>query len=211
MLSRFFSDRSIMEARLARPQSVSDGEVISRLAGVFRDVGYEGASMAQLAEATGLQKASLYHRFRGGKQQMAEEVLASAIGWFADNVLRPLNGDGPPAERLAEAIRSLNDFYDGGSKACLLNMLSSPRIEEGPFSRSIKDALEALVDAFAHLCVAAGWKREEARRQAERLVTMLQGSLVLSRGTGSTAPFRNFLADLPGEVLERPSGTDTLE
>lgn len=189
---------------MARPQSVTDDKVISGLAQVFRDVGYDGASMAQLADVTGLQKASLYHRFPGGKRQMADEVLASALAWFGENVLRPLNGDGPPAERLAEAVRSLNEFYQGGSKACLLNMLSSPRIEDGPFSQSIKTALEALVDAFACLCEAAGWKRgKQARRQAERLVTMLQGSLVLSRGTGSTAPFRNFLADLPDEILNK--------
>lgn len=191
---------------MARPQSVSDDEVISGLARVFRDVGYEGASMAQLSEATGLQKASLYHRFPGGKQQMAEEVLAAASDWFADNVLGPLNGDGSPAERLAEAIRNLNDFYEGGSRACLLNMLSSPRIEDGPFSQSIKASLEALVDAFARLCADAGWKPgRKAQQQAERLVTMLQGSLVLSRGIGSTAPFRNFLADLPSEILDRDS------
>lgn len=187
---------------MARPQSVSDEEVLSRLARVFSDVGYEGASMAQLAHATGLQKASLYHRFPGGKRQMAEEVLSSALQWFADNVLRHLNGDGPPADRLSAAIRSLDDFYCGGSRACLLNMLSSPRIEDGPFSPSIKAAFEALVEAFTRLYLAAGWKRKPARRQAERVVTMLQGSLVLSRGTGSTAPFRNFLSDLPGEILD---------
>jgi AcrR family transcriptional regulator len=190
---------------VARPQAVSDDDVIAGLARVFRDVGYEGASMAELSAATGLQKASLYHRFPGGKRQMADEVLAAASAWFADNVLRPLNGDGPPAERLAAAIRSLNDFYEGGSRACLLNMLSSPRIEDGPFSQAIKTSLEALVDAFARLCAAAGWRTKQARRQAERMVTMLQGSLVLSRGTGSTAPFRNFLADLPSEILDRDS------
>jgi AcrR family transcriptional regulator len=177
--------------------------VLSRLSQVFSDVGYEGASMAKLAQAAGLQKASLYHRFPGGKQQMAEEVLSSALEWFADNVLRHLNGKEPPAERLSEAIRNLDNFYRGGSKACLLNMLSSPRVEDGPFSQSIKSALETLVDAFARLYAAAGWKRKEARRQAVRVVTMLQGSLVLSRGTGSTAPFRDFLADLPGEILEK--------
>jgi len=194
---------------LARPQSVSDDDVLAHLARVFSDVGYEGASMAQLAQATGLQKASLYHRFPGGKRQMADDVLTAVLGWFADNVLCHLNEDGPPAERLAAAIRSLNGFYEGGSRACLLNMLSSPRIEDGPFSRSIEAAFEALIDAFARLCADAGWKRKEARRQAERVVTLLQGSLVLSRGTGSTAPFRNFLSDLPGEILERHSGTRT--
>jgi len=204
-VNMFFTDRSIMELELARPQSRSDDDVMSGLAHVFSDVGYEGASMTQLAEATHLQKASLYHRFPGGKRQMAEEVLVSAIEWFGDNVLSPLNAEGPPTERLSEAIRNLNDFYHGGSRACLLNMLSSPRIEDGPFSQSIKASLEAIVDAFARLCRSAGWKPKEARRQAERIVTMLQGSLVLSRGTGSTAPFRNFLSDLPAAIFERPS------
>ncbi len=35
---------------MARPQSVEDAEVMAKLSCVFRDVGYEGASLAMLAE-----------------------------------------------------------------------------------------------------------------------------------------------------------------
>ena len=71
---------------MSRTSAIDDGELIARLSGVFRDVGYEGATLSALAAATGLQKASLYHRYPGGKQQMADEVLAAALacaylGW----------------------------------------------------------------------------------------------------------------------------------
>ncbi|TGQ06111.1 helix-turn-helix domain-containing protein, partial [Mesorhizobium sp. M00.F.Ca.ET.217.01.1.1] len=38
---------------------------------VFREHGYEGASLALIGAATGLGKGSLYHFFPGGKEEMA--------------------------------------------------------------------------------------------------------------------------------------------
>ena len=49
---------------------------IPALAEAFREHGFEGASLAQLCEATGLGKGSLYHFFPGGKDEMAEVVAA---------------------------------------------------------------------------------------------------------------------------------------
>src|ERR1700749_1985402 len=50
-------------------------EIVGRLFVVFQDRGYEGASLADLSQATGLGKSSLYHHFPRGKEQMAEAVL----------------------------------------------------------------------------------------------------------------------------------------
>ncbi|MEP1982729.1 MAG: helix-turn-helix domain-containing protein, partial [Maribacter dokdonensis] len=58
-----------------RPQKVLDIEILTGLTKVFRSRGYEGASLKELSEATGLKKASLYHRFPNGKQEMADAVL----------------------------------------------------------------------------------------------------------------------------------------
>ncbi len=46
---------------------VSEDFVLDKIAAVFRLHGYEGASIRLLAQATGLERASLYHRFPGGK------------------------------------------------------------------------------------------------------------------------------------------------
>lgn len=186
---------------MARPKSIRDHELTQRLSGVFRDVGYEGASLALLSEKSGLKRASLYHRFPGGKQEMAEEVLAAALAWYQEHVLGPLNAAGPATVRIATVARELDGFYAGGRQACLLNMLASPHLESGPFPVSIKRAFEALMDAFARVAQDAGHAPDAARQRAQRAVMLLHGSLVLSRGLGSAAPFQAFLSGLAHELI----------
>ena len=190
---------------MARPQSIDDEDLLARLSCVFRDAGYEGASLSLLSEATGLKKASLYHRFPNGKQQMAEEVLAAALAWYQTNVLAPLRSSASPSERVAAVVRQLDEFYAGGLQACLLNMLASPRAELGPFSEAIKSAFEALISAFAAVARDAGFDARSARHRAERAVMLLQGSLVMSRGLGSTKPFKTFLSGLTDDLIGAPA------
>ena len=57
-------------------------DVLPLLAEVFREHGYEGASLSLISKATGLGKGSLYHFFPGGKEEMAVAVLAEIDGWF---------------------------------------------------------------------------------------------------------------------------------
>ncbi len=190
---------------MARPQSVDDEQIILRLSGAFRDVGYHAASMEALSAATGLKKASLYHRFPGGKQQMAEEVIAAALVWFDAHVFVTLKGAGTPRERLAIVTRNLNEFYDSGRQACLLNMLATPHDEAGPFAPAIKAAFEALIAAFSALASQAGYDTKSARSRAERTVMLLHGSLVLARGLGSPLPFQTFLRSFADDLIgDRP-------
>jgi AcrR family transcriptional regulator len=174
---------------------------MTRLTAVFRDVGYEGATLAMLAKASGLQKASLYHRFPGGNEQMAREVLEAAGSWLEDNVLLPLKGKGMPAARIGAMAKRLDEFYAGGHQACLLNMLASARIDDGAFTQLIKKGFDAWIVALAAVAAEAGFDRKASRARAQRAVIMLQGSLVLSRGMGTTRPFRAFLKSLPDELL----------
>lgn len=192
---------------MARPLSVQDEQLIDRLSHTFRAVGYDGASLADLSKATGLSKAALYHRFPGGKQQMAAEVLSAAAGWYEEQVLAPLRTAEAPGERLAAVVRQLDRFYASGRQACLLNMLSAPRNEDSPFASAIKECFEKLISAFAAFAEEAGRSREDARRRAERTVVSLHGSLVLSRGLGSDAPFKTFLASLADDLIGPDAGS----
>lgn len=185
---------------MARPQIIDDDALIERLSHTFRAVGYEGASLTRLAQAAGMQKASLYHRFPGGKQQMAEEVLSSAGVWYGKHVFEPLARDGPPVERVAAVVDALNSFYDRGRQACLLNLLSQPPGEDSPFAEPIRTMLSALIDAFAGLSSEAGCSASDAKERATRVVAMLHGSLVLARGLDSSAPFQAFTASLAHEL-----------
>jgi AcrR family transcriptional regulator len=186
---------------MGRKASIDEDELIARLSTVFRDVGYEGATLTILSKATGLQKASLYHRFPEGKEQMAREVLESTGAWLNEHILSPLNSGGPPEDRIRAMIRKIDEFYSGGKQACLLNMLSSAHIHEGPFTRLIKQTFDAWIDALSAVLVDAGFDAKTAGARAQRAIILLQGSLVFSRGTGTTRPFREFLKTLPDEIL----------
>ena len=86
---------------MGRQARIDDGVLMDKLSAVFGDVGFQGASMAALAEATGLKKASLYHRFPDGKEQMAREVLLAAGDWMTENILTPLSNDTRAGSRVA--------------------------------------------------------------------------------------------------------------
>jgi AcrR family transcriptional regulator len=182
---------------MARPQTVSDADLLHRLETVFGEVGYEGASLSMLAEAAGLKKASLYHRFPGGKRQMAEEVLSAARERLEAEVLAPLRAGGPVKARVAALASALDRFYDGGRRASLANLLATSG--PSPFGPAIRDTLGDLGDAFTALARDARMGAKKARRRSERVLMLLEGSLVLSRGLGDTAPFRDFLDRLGDE------------
>lgn len=57
-------------------ESTSQRKRIIEIAGkLFREHGYAATSMAQIAEAVGLTKATLYHYFRGGKEAILHEAM----------------------------------------------------------------------------------------------------------------------------------------
>lgn len=167
---------------------------------VFCAHGFEGASLSRIAEATGLQRASLYHRFPKGKQQMADAVLARTDVWFMEHILAPMQGEGTPAARLAEVIRRLSAFYVGGRKSCLLDTLSIGQ-EEGVIRDHVKATLEAWRGVFAAAAREAGATAAAARNRAEQAIASIQGGLVLARVLGEPRPFTRALRDLPGVLL----------
>jgi AcrR family transcriptional regulator len=86
-------------------------ELIAILDDVFRRRGYEGATLSELSRACSLGKASLYHHFPGGKDEMANVLLRRAIRELNDSAFRQLDRPGPWRERLV-------GFIDGFSRYC---------------------------------------------------------------------------------------------
>lgn len=186
---------------MGRKALIENDALLARLSDMFREVGYEGATLARLSDTTGLKKPSLYHRFPGGKEQMACEVLDDAGRWLTRYVLQPLAADGTSRARIEGMTRKLDKFYRGGQQACLLNLLSQPFGSEGPFQERICAVLEAFISALAAVVAQEGFAADKAERRAQRAVAMIQGSLVLSRGLGRTGPFTDTLNELPDALL----------
>lgn len=181
---------------MARPVSIKDDALLERLSRTFREVGYDGASVAVLAAATGLRKASLYHRFPGGKEQMARDVLSAAEAWLREHVIAPLESEGSADTRIAAVTQALERFYDGGRLSCLVNVLSSDFGCSGPFAEQVRGLAEGLISALSQALRGAGLAPSEADLKAEQVLSDLQGSLILTRVLGRTDPFDHFLQRL---------------
>jgi len=179
---------------------VEDEALVDRLMRVFRTHGYEGASLSRISEATGLQRASLYHRFPGGKAEMAEAVLEHAHDWLREHALEPLARTGDPKDRLAEMCGRLDEFYESGRRSCILEALSLGN-GDNPFREDTRDAIGTWTGAIADVLEEAGRTREEAEARARDAVIRIQGSLVVARATGDPGVFRETLDALPDELV----------
>jgi TetR/AcrR family transcriptional repressor of lmrAB and yxaGH operons len=195
-------NRTIGTVAFVAPRLVSDEELVDRLSDLFRRVGYDGASLGAIAMATGLQKSSLYHRFPGGKQQMAAEASASVVEEFAASVLAPIGSDAPLEERVAAIAANLDRFYDGGTRFCLVEMLSigDPGADA---ASNLVAAVAAWIAVFASLAREAGADDATARARAEDAIAVIEGALVVARVTGDRSAFRRAVEGLPDRLLSR--------
>src|SRR5262252_8758293 len=107
-----------------RPAKISKNKLYGALSDVFRRKGYDGASYADLMKATGLVKASLYHRFPGGKEEMVDAILSDVDREFAEYVVKPAFEAGAPIVRARKMARRLREFYKSGQLWCLLDTLT---------------------------------------------------------------------------------------
>jgi AcrR family transcriptional regulator len=186
-------------------QKVSREDVIRRLLTVFRQHGYEGASLTMISKEAGLQKASLYHLFPGGKEEMAQAVLDAVNDSLEKRILMPLRGDGAPAQRLKDMIERVCAFYGQGSESCIFDTLSLGG-DDNPFRKGIGKAMCAWADALAVLAREHGATPAVARRRAETVLVTIQGTLVLARCVDDPKVFLRGLQTLP-EILLPPKGS----
>jgi len=59
--------------------STREGEILTAAARIFREKGYHGTSVQDIAEAVGLLKGSLYHYIRS-KEQLLARLFEGSLG-----------------------------------------------------------------------------------------------------------------------------------
>lgn len=169
------------------------GDVVPLLAEVFRAYGYEGASLARIAEGTGLGKGSIYNFFPGGKEEMADAVLADIDAWFRQQVFQPLR-DGPDARQgVADMFTAVERYFLSGRKVCLVGVFALGN-ERDRFAERVRAYFAEWVDALALALERGGHAAAAARDLAEDVVGGIQGALVLARAADEPELFMRTLA-----------------
>ncbi|ROR34552.1 TetR/AcrR family transcriptional regulator [Inmirania thermothiophila] len=173
---------------MPRPPQYDRDEVLERAMVQFWRDGFEGSSVQDLVEATGLQRGSLYGAF-GDKRGL---FLAAVERYLVEHVRRRLGllrGEGPALARLRAFFADLVAYScgPGRGRGC---MVANTAVEMAPRDEAVGERIRAILGemeaAFAAVVAegrAAGEIRADcpAEAQARLLVATLMGLRVLAR------------------------------
>jgi AcrR family transcriptional regulator len=183
------------------PKIVTErADVLPALGEVFREHGFEGASLSVIAERTGLGKGSHYHFFPGGKEEMAAAVLAEIDGWFQARIFKPLREDADAARAIRHMFEAVEDYFQSGRRVCLVGALALNESRD-LFAPRIRGYFAAWADALERALIRSGHGPKKARARAEEALAVIQGALVLARALHDPTVFQRTLADLRKRLL----------
>ncbi|CAD5278618.1 DNA-binding transcriptional regulator, AcrR family [Bosea sp. 62] len=168
-------------------------DLLPVLGEIFRDHGFEAASLSVIGERTGLGKGSLYHFFPGGKEEMAKAVLDEIDSWFENEVFQPLREDGDAAAAIEAMLVAVDGYFRSGRRICLVGALALADARER-FAAQIAGYFTAWQDALAGALARGG--QADPDGLAEEILALIQGGLVLARARVEAAIFTRLLARL---------------
>jgi AcrR family transcriptional regulator len=150
--------------------------------------GVEGTSFAEVLEATGSPRGSVYHHFPGGKPELLHAALDHA-GRQAMDAMELTRGQ-PAAvvvERFLALWRGLLD-YSALSAGCAVVAVTVAADDDELLDHA-GAIFRSWTDHLADLCVAGGMESGPARLAAVTVISATEGVVALCRAERSIEPF----------------------
>ncbi len=183
------------------PKIVAErSDVLPVLAEIFRENGFEGASLSLIATRTGLGKGSLYHFFPGGKEQMATEVLREIDGWFESQVYQPLRDHNDPAQAVRDMCAAVRDYFQSGQRVCLIGAFALDNVRDR-FASAITDYFAVWQQSLSTALGRLDHTPQSASGLAEDAILSIQGALVLARALDDVSVFDRALTRIENRLL----------
>jgi TetR/AcrR family transcriptional repressor of lmrAB and yxaGH operons len=171
----------------------SRDEIVIRLFDLFRHAGYEGVSIGDISQATGLGRSSLYHYFPGGKADMAAAVVGFAKGWVAANILAPLREAAPLETRIDAMLAAVRGLYRGGEAPCLVASMLLSRGRD-PIEADVGALIRDWIDTLTAALADEGLGKDEAAERATAGIITIEGALIVARAAERLDIFESALA-----------------
>lgn len=170
-------------------QKTDAGEIAKRAAELFRNHGYHGTSMADVANACGLLKGSLYHHFPG-KEDLAIDVLERIRRDFHERIFAIANGHPADSRAALGAMLHTIERYFLDTRGCLMGAIGLEMSEGVPRIRTlIQGFFDEWVAAFADLLTPVAG-RKKALAHAQDMVIRIEGAVMWLHIHDDPAPLR---------------------
>ena len=161
--------------------------ILERAAPVFNQLGYAGASMTEIVEATGIEKGGIYNHF-GSKEELAVEAFDYAISLIVDGYAAVQEGK-VGLDRLVAMIEIFGD-WSGHPHVAGGCPIMNTAIEADDTNPALAARARAAMDSW-HRLIGSIVKDAKARGEldpdvdpyelATLVTSTLEGSLMLSR------------------------------
>jgi TetR/AcrR family transcriptional regulator, transcriptional repressor for nem operon len=192
---------------MARPLEFNKQEVLDAATDLIWAQGYNGASLAELVEAMGLNKSSFYNSF-GSK----EDVLRAAIDIYSAAQVRMLerlfakSGFREGLSALSASV--IKDNNDG--RGCLLvNCAAELALQEPRAVKHVREGFDAIAGVFAAQAQAAQARGEldpavDPRSLAQSLVAFISGLRILVKSGMDRGALTLAARDTLGRLVPGP-------
>ena len=173
--------------------------LLEKLRRVFIQRGYDGATLAHLAQATQLSKATLYHHFPGGKTAMIDQLVRLSITELQQTTFAHLAANSAPHKKLRNLLNGFTTYTENGKTGCLLAVLShhDANLDElAPHQASIAAQFDDWRTMLVRTFEERGDKRKRAEREAANVLAQMYGALVTSRLHNDTQIFTQIMSRL---------------
>jgi TetR/AcrR family transcriptional regulator, lmrAB and yxaGH operons repressor len=177
-------------------------DLLPAMAEVFREHGFEGASIALITERTGLGKGSLYHFFPGGKEEMAAAVLGEIEAWFTTHIFAPLQWDSDAASAIDRMFQAVIEYFDSGRRVCLVGAFALATSRDR-FAKPVLSYFRMWKEALAAALVRIGHDKSAAEQRSEEALAVIQGSLVLARALDDRMVFARSMKRLKERLAKK--------
>jgi AcrR family transcriptional regulator len=157
---------------MARPRSVHyddhRAQILDAAARVFAERGYTAATMNEVAAASGVSKATLYHYF-GDKQDLLAQIAGGHVAWLEALVQEVQAQALPPPEHLRALVARFMHAY-GGARHAHRVLTEDVKFLQPEARQAVTQAQRRIVAALAQAIAAA---RPELDAALHRPLAML--------------------------------------
>jgi AcrR family transcriptional regulator len=180
---------------------LQQADIIQAAAQIFRQKGYHGTSMQDIADAVQLQKASLYHHI-SGKQEILVSILDHALDLMIDDLQAVITSDAPPAEQLRQAMFTyVSRLADDADLAAVL-LLEHRSLADAARASHIRrrDRFESLWRSIIQRGIEVGeFRPQDPRLTTFALLGVLNWTITWYRPDGEFSPGQ--VADLYADLF----------